>query len=142
MFGVGRIADETRQAREIAKSTLAEVKSVHGKIESKVVSLMQHVDASTAHAIQVLMGRVQEVAAHSETQALLIAETVTRQLESEIQVDVMSTAATTETNCNVSLGPITLHQTRCNHIAIRYRYAFRLRNHLCQLEWTSSMTYN
>ena len=62
MSGVGRVADETRRAREVAEAAIAEARSVHGEVQSKVASLTAHADASTAHAVEVLSGRVQEVA--------------------------------------------------------------------------------
>ena len=38
MSGVARIADETHRTREVAEATIAEVRSVHGEVQSKVAS--------------------------------------------------------------------------------------------------------
>ena len=62
MSGVGRVVDETQRAREVAEAAIAEAKFVHGEVQSKVASLTARADASTAHAVEVLSGRVQEVA--------------------------------------------------------------------------------
>ena len=96
MSGVRCVADETRCAREVAEAAIAEARSVHGEVQSKVASLMARADASAAHAIEVLSGRVQEVAEHSQVQTSRIAVAVAQQLEKEIEATVTSTAATTE----------------------------------------------
>ena len=95
---VGQVADATRRAREIAEAAITEAKSMHSAVESEVASLMACADASTVHAVEVLSGRVQEMAAHSDAQTSRVAKAVTRQLESEIQATAMSTAATAELN--------------------------------------------
>ena len=66
LSGVGQVADAMRQAREIAEAAIAEVKSIHSAVESEVALLMACADASTAHAVEVLSGRVQEVTTHSD----------------------------------------------------------------------------
>ena len=64
--GVGQVADETRHARKVAEAAIAEARSVHGEVQSRVASLSTQAEASTAHAVEVLSGRVQEVAEHSQ----------------------------------------------------------------------------
>ena len=93
LSGISQVADATH---EIAEAASAEAKSVHSAVESEVASLMARANASTAHAVEVLSGRVQKVAAHSDAQTSRVAKAVTRQLESEIQAAAMSTAATAE----------------------------------------------
>ena len=84
MSGVGRIADESHRVRELVETTGAEARSVRGEFGSKVDTLAVKADASTAHIVEEMMGRVWEVVAYSEAQASCIAETITQQLEREI----------------------------------------------------------
>ena len=37
---------------------------MHGEVQSKVASLMARADASPAHTVEILSGRIQEVAEH------------------------------------------------------------------------------
>ena len=62
MSSVGRIADETHCTREVGEAAIAEVRSMHGEVQSKVTLLTARANASTAHAIKVLSGCIQEVA--------------------------------------------------------------------------------
>ena len=55
---VGQITD--------AEAAIVEAKSMHSVVESEVASLMARANASTAHAVEVLLGQVQEVVAHSD----------------------------------------------------------------------------
>ena len=87
------------RTQQVAKATIAKVKSVQGEVASQAASLWAHADASTAHAVEVLSGCVQEVVMHSEAQASRVAKMVTRQLEGEIQAVVAS--ATMNANINV-----------------------------------------
>ena len=96
MSGVGCIADETRHVRKLVEATSAEARSVRGEVGSKVDTLAVKADASTAHIVEEMMGRVWEVVAYSEAQASWIAETITQQLEREMHAVVMSTAVTTK----------------------------------------------
>ena len=96
MSGVGRVADETRCAREVVEATTAEAGSVHGEVQSKVASLTERADASATHTIEILSGRVQEVAKHSQAQTSCVAEAVAQQLEKEIEAAATSAAATAE----------------------------------------------
>ena len=57
---------------------------------------MAHADVSTAHAVEVLMGCVQEVAEHSQAQTLRVAKAVTQNLEKVIEAAATSTATTAE----------------------------------------------
>ena len=66
MLGVVQIADGTRHVRRIAEAAIAEARSVHGEIKSRVASLAAQADASTARIVGVLSQRVQEVAEHSD----------------------------------------------------------------------------
>ena len=96
MSGVGRVADETRRAREVAEAAIAEAKSVHREVQSKVASLTARADVSTAHAVEVLSGRVQEVAEQSQAQTSRVVVAVAQQLGKEIEAAASSIAATTE----------------------------------------------
>ena len=61
---MGQVADETRRACEVAEAAIAEARSMHGEVQRKLASLTARADASAAHAVEVLSGRVQEVAEH------------------------------------------------------------------------------
>ena len=49
MSGVGQVADQTRRAREVAEAAIAEARSVHGAVKSRVAAISAHADASAAH---------------------------------------------------------------------------------------------
>ena len=66
MSGMGCIVNETRRAREVAKAAIAKARSVHGEVQSKVASLTARAGASAAHTVEVLSGRVREVAEHGK----------------------------------------------------------------------------
>ena len=72
MSGVGRVADETLLTREVAKAMFAETKSVQGAVATMVASLSAQADATTAHVVEILTGRIQEVAAHSDAQVFVV----------------------------------------------------------------------
>ena len=76
---------------------------MHGEVQSKVASIMAHADASAACAVEVLLGCVQEVVRHSEVQTPRIAETVTQQLEKEIEATAMSAATTAEIQMHTTM---------------------------------------
>ena len=78
MSGVGRIVDETRCTCEVAEAAIAEVRSVHGEVQSEVALLTACANASAAHAVEILSGRVQEVVEHSQMQMPHVAEAVTQ----------------------------------------------------------------
>ena len=100
--GVGQVADATHQACEVAEAAITEARSVHGKVKSKVATLMAQANASTAHAVEEITGCVQEVAAYLDAQALRITTEVTQRLESEIVAAVTSTATTADVStCTV-----------------------------------------
>ena len=70
MSRVGRVAEETRHAHGIAEAAIAEAKSVHSEIESKVSSLVAQAAASIAHITDALSKCVGELAAETEAKAL------------------------------------------------------------------------
>ena len=84
MSGISHIADKTCHVHKLVEATSAEARSVHGDVESKVATLAAKADVSTAHAVEEMMGRAQEVAVYSDAQASHIAKTITQQLEREI----------------------------------------------------------
>ena len=69
---------------------------MHGEVQSKVASLTARANASAAHAVEVLSGRMQEVAEQSQVQMSRVAVAVAQQLEKEIEAATSSTAATAE----------------------------------------------
>ena len=40
MLSVGHVAEETRRVRNVVEAAIAEAKSVHGEVESRVASLV------------------------------------------------------------------------------------------------------
>ena len=78
MSGVRSVADETRHVRELVEATSVEARSIRGEVESKVATLVGKADASTTHVVEEITGRVQEVAAYSDAQALRVTAEVTQ----------------------------------------------------------------
>ena len=66
MSSIGRVAEETLHVRGVAEAAIAEAKSVHEVVESKVASLTVRANASVVHITNVLPERVQQVAEHSD----------------------------------------------------------------------------
>ena len=64
---------------------------------------MARADASAAHAVEVLLGHVQEVGRHSEAQTLRVAEVVTQHLEKEIEAAVTSVATIAEVQTHTTM---------------------------------------
>ena len=93
---VGRVAEETLRMSGIAKAAIAEAKSVHEVVESKVASLTVQANASVAHITNVLSERVQQVAEYSNAQASRVAGEISQQLEKGLEAVAMSAAATSE----------------------------------------------
>ena len=93
MFRVGCITEETRQAWKVAEAAFAEAKSVQGAVESRVASLSVQAHASATRTVEVMTGRVDEMAAQSDAQTSCVATEVTQHLESKIQAAVISMAA-------------------------------------------------
>ena len=54
MSGMGQIADEACRVHRVAEAAIAEARSVHGDVESRVASLSVQDNASTTHIIGVL----------------------------------------------------------------------------------------
>ena len=94
--GVGQVADETHHVRKVAEAAIAEARSVHGVVESRVAALSARADESTAHAMEVLSEQVQRTVVETEARALRTVGTVVQQLEKDIIAAVMSAAATVE----------------------------------------------
>ena len=65
-------------------------------VESKVASLTAQADASIAHITSVLSERVQQVAEHSDVQALCVAVEILQQLKRGLEVVATSAAAMLE----------------------------------------------
>ena len=97
MSNVDRVAEETHRARGIVEATIAEAKSVHGEVESRVASLVAQAKVSTAHIADVLSKRVSELAAQSEVHTLHIGGMMAKRLEQNIEAATVSIAATSET---------------------------------------------
>ena len=94
--GVGQVADEVRKARMEAAAATAEAESAKGTIHSQAASLSAHAEASAAKAVEVMEGRVQQLAHESGIHTSRVTEEVTQRLEAEINAAVTSTAATAQ----------------------------------------------
>ena len=94
--GVDQVAGETRRTCEIAESAIAEARSVHGAVESRVAALSARADESTARVVEVLTEQVQKATAETEAKASRTVGTIVQQLEKEITAAATSTAATAE----------------------------------------------
>ena len=100
LSGVGHATEETRRARDIAEVAIAETRSVHGEIESKVSLLVVQAVASTTHITDALSKRVGEVVAETEAKTSHVVGMVAQQLAQEIQAAASSTAVMAEiTTC-------------------------------------------
>ena len=90
------MADATRREHEVAEAAIAEARSVHSAVESKVDVLLVHADASTTHAVELLSEHVQKTVADTEAKTSCSVRTVVQRLEQEIAAAVMSTTVTAE----------------------------------------------
>ena len=93
MLSVGHVAEETRRVRNVVEAAIAEAKSVHGEVESRVAFIKAQAEASTVHIVGVLSERVQEVAAHSKVQPSRIADAVSQQLKRGLEAIATSASA-------------------------------------------------
>ena len=98
MSHVGRVAEETRRAHGIAEAAIAEVKSVHGEVESRVASLAAQAEASTVQVVGALCKHVKEMVPHSEAETSCVIGFVAQQLEKEVEVAMVSAATMSERN--------------------------------------------
>ena len=67
--GVGQVVDATRCARKVAEATIAEARSMHGAVESRVAALSACADESTMHAVEVLTEQMQRTAVETKAKA-------------------------------------------------------------------------
>ena len=96
--GVGQVADEVRKARKLRRRRwLPKQESAKGTIRSQAASFSSQVEASAAKAVEVMEGRVQQLAHESGVHTSRVAEEVTQRLEAEINAAATSTAATAQT---------------------------------------------
>ena len=77
MSGVGQIADEVRQVQMEAAAAAAEAESAKGTVLSQVASFIMQAEASAAKAVEVMEGRVQQLAHESGVHMSRVAEEVT-----------------------------------------------------------------
>ena len=96
MSGIGQVADATRRAPEVAEAAIAEVRSMHDEVKSKVAELSAHADASTMHAVEVLSEHIQKMAVDTEVKMSCNVGTVVQQLEQEVATAATSTAVMAE----------------------------------------------
>ena len=98
MSRVGRVTEETRCARGIVEAAIAEAKSVHGEVESRVASLAAQAEASTVQVVGALCKHVKEMVPHSEAETSCVIGFVAQQLEKEVEVAMVSAATMSERN--------------------------------------------
>ena len=94
--GVGRVAQETCCVHELVEATSAEARSVRSDVESCVATLVAASKVSAVRVAADVDAKVAKVAEDSDTRASHVAADVAAQLENEIQVAALSTAATAE----------------------------------------------
>ena len=64
--GGGVVAGQTRHAQSVAEAAIAEARSVRHEVSSRIAEVTKRLDVSVSNVADVLMGRVQEVAAQFE----------------------------------------------------------------------------
>ena len=94
---VGQVADEVQKECIETAAVAAEAESGKGTIRSQVALLSAHVEATAAKAVEVMEGRIQQLAHESGVHTSHVAEEVTQRLEAEINAAMNSTAATAQT---------------------------------------------
>ena len=94
--GVGQVADEIRRVRKVAETAIAEARSVHGAVESRVAALSARADESTVHAMEFLTEQVRQTVAETEAKVSRTVGTIVQQLEKEITAAATSATAMAE----------------------------------------------
>ena len=79
--GVGVVADQTRHAQSIAEAAIAQARSVHDEVSSRIAKVAKRLDVSVSNVADVLTGKVQQVAAQFEAHTLHAIGQVAQQLE-------------------------------------------------------------
>ena len=64
--GVGIVANQTRHARAVAESAIAEARSVREEVSSKIVEVAKRADVSASSFAENLTGKMREVATHTD----------------------------------------------------------------------------
>ena len=64
--GVGMVADQTRHARSVAETAIAEARAVREQVESKISEVAKRMNVSASGMAENVEGRMREVAAHTE----------------------------------------------------------------------------
>ena len=95
--GVGQVTDEVRKARIEAEAAAAKAESAKGMIRSQAASFSAQAEASAAKAVEVMEGRIQQLAHELGVHMSCVAEEVTQRLEAEINAAATSTAAMAQT---------------------------------------------
>ena len=66
--GIGIVADQTQHAQAVAEVAIAEARSVHDEISSRIAEVAKRADVSTSSVTENLAGRMEQVAAYSDAQ--------------------------------------------------------------------------
>ena len=64
--GVGVIANQTQHARAIAKEAIAEARSVHEEVSSRLAEVAKRTDVSASSIAENLKGKMRKVAAYMD----------------------------------------------------------------------------
>ena len=103
---VGVIADQTRHAQSIAEAAIAEARSVHNEVSSKIAAFTKRADDSTSSTIGMLPRKMEEVTAQTEAQTSRVVAQVTQQLERELEAVATSMAMTSEQKTRVAVEDV------------------------------------
>ena len=64
--GVGVVADQTCHAQSVAEAAIAEARSVHDEVLSRIAEVAKRSDVSISNVADVLTGKVQQVTGQFE----------------------------------------------------------------------------
>ena len=78
MFGVGKIADEVHAARMEVATATAEAESAREMLHNQTALFTVQAEASARRVTEVMEGRVQQLAVHTDAQMSCITKEVTQ----------------------------------------------------------------
>ena len=77
MSGVGRVADEVREARMMEAVANVEAESAKETLHTQTASFSAQAEASAGRGTEIMEGCVQQLAVHTDAQTLRVTEEVT-----------------------------------------------------------------
>ena len=96
--GVRAVADKTRHVQAVAEAAIAEARSVHEEVSSRIVEVAKRADVSTSSVAENLMGKVQQVTAYSDAQMSRPVETLQLQTRDYVEGHCRNLKAKTDQN--------------------------------------------